>query len=181
VSVNEAKLERQDGGGRRASGDGWFVLGAADAAWITHPKFGSECLFEGNVRWDHLGINICVLEPGQPNGYYHRELEDPEDFLVLAGECLLLIEEQERRLKAWDFVHCPPGTAHIFVGAGEGPCAILMIGARVGRAIVYPRSELALRHEAGVEIETDSPREAYSAWPDPAPGGLDRWQALGLD
>ena len=178
--VGEAKLEQQPGGGLRAVGEGWFVLGVEDAAWDTHPAFGSECPFEGTAPWKQLGVNICVLEPGQPNGYYHRELHDQEDFLVLAGECVLLVEEQERRLKAWDFVHCPPGTDHIFVGAGERPCAILMLGARVEHGIVYPRSELALRYGAGVEVETDSPREAYSAHPDPVPGGLARWRALGL-
>ncbi|MBA2296459.1 MAG: cupin domain-containing protein [Actinobacteria bacterium] len=80
-------------------------------------------------------------------------------YLVLAGECLLLVEGEERRLRAWDFVHCPAGTEHIFVGAGAGQCLIYMAGARTAeREIVYPRSELALRHGAGVETETSSPR-----------------------
>jgi uncharacterized cupin superfamily protein len=92
---------------------------------------------------------------------YHGE-DEQEDFLVLSGECLLLIEEEERRLRAWDFVHCPAWTRHIFVGAGDGPCAILMIGTRLVDDVVYPRSELALRHGAGVERETKSPDEAYT-------------------
>ena len=87
---------------------------------------------------------------------------------MLAGECLLLIEGQERPLRAWDFVHCPPHTEHGFVGSGNRPCVIFMTGARVGwpeKGIVYPRSELALRHGAGVETETTSPAEAYAELP----------------
>ena len=86
-----------------------------------------------------------------------------EDFLVLSGECLLLIEGEERRLKAWDFVHCPNWTEHIFVGAGNGPCLVLGVGARrKGRGIRYPVNALALKYGAGVEIETSDPKEAYA-------------------
>ena len=106
-----------------------------------------------------------MLQPGQPNGMYHSETEQ-EDFLVLAGECLLLVEGEERPLRAWDFVHCPPGTEHIFVGAGDRPCVIFMAGARSeGRSIVYPRNELALRHGAGVETETQSTVRGVRAVP----------------
>jgi uncharacterized cupin superfamily protein len=106
-----------------------------------------------------------VLEPGKPSGVYHAE-SCQEDFLVLAGTCLLVIEEHERELRAWDFVHCPAGTRHVFIGTGDGPCVILMTGARrEGRTIVYPRSETALAHKAGVETETDSPPEAYAPFP----------------
>jgi uncharacterized cupin superfamily protein len=95
---------------------------------------------------------------------YHGE-DAQEDFLVLSGECLLLVEGQERRLKAWDFVHCPPMTEHIFIGAGDRPCLIVMIGARrKGRPIRYPVSEVALQHGAGVETETTEPREAYAGF-----------------
>jgi uncharacterized cupin superfamily protein len=92
---------------------------------------------------------------------YHGE-EEQEDFLVLAGECLLLIEGEERPLKAWDFVHCPSGTEHVFVGAGTGPCAVLAVGSRSGGGVVYPASELAQRHGAGVPVETRKPEEAYA-------------------
>jgi uncharacterized cupin superfamily protein len=89
-----------------------------------------------------------------------------EDFLVLSGECLLLVEEEERPLKAWDFVHCSPGTRHIFIGAGEGPCAILMVGARgEDKTLHYPPSEVAAKHGASASEETTSPREAYADWP----------------
>ena len=101
-----------------------------------------------------VGYTVAVLEPGQPNGMYHRE-DDQEDFLVLSGECLLIVEGEERRLRAWDFVHCPAGTEHIFVGAGDGPCVIFMAGAREHRgSAVYTRNEVALRHGAGVEADT---------------------------
>ena len=69
------------------------------------------------------------MQPGQASALYHREANQ-EDFLVLAGECMLLIEGEERPLKAWDFVHCPSMTEHIFVGAGDGPCVVFMAGAR---------------------------------------------------
>ena len=158
----EARLA--DGGaGLAPAEDGWFTVNAADAAWWHSGRFGVDCVFEGaEAEFEQIGYSLCVLQPGQPSGLYHHETEQ-EDFLVLAGECLLLIEEQERRLTAWDFVHCPPGTAHIFVGAGGGPCAIFMAGGRrEGSGITYPRSELALAHGAGVERETDEPAEAYA-------------------
>jgi uncharacterized cupin superfamily protein len=111
---------------------------------------------------------------------YHAE-SNQEDFLVLAGECVLVVAGEERLLRAWDFVHCPPGTGHVFVGAGEGPCVIFMTGARTGeRQIVYPRSEPALRHRASVETETTSPAEAYERFPHWQPERPDRalWNAL---
>jgi uncharacterized cupin superfamily protein len=166
--VGEARLERIVSGLVPAD-DGWFVVNVADAAWDDNDVYGSSCPFDGFDReheFPQVGINVRVVMPGQPNGRYHGEAVQ-EDFLVLAGECVLLVEEQERHLRAWDFVHCPAGTRHIFVGAGEGPCAILMVGARErGREIVYPVSELALRHGAGVQEETRSPAEAYADAPE---------------
>jgi uncharacterized cupin superfamily protein len=160
--VDEARLEEGESGLRPAT-DGWFVVNVADAAWGTSGGYGSGCVFESEAApFRHVAVNVRVLAPGQPNGMYHRE-NSQEDFLVLHGECVLLVEEQERRLKAWDFVHCPAETTHIFVGAGDGPCAILMVGERVEREVFcYPRSELARRHGAGVATETSQPREAYA-------------------
>jgi uncharacterized cupin superfamily protein len=159
--VQEARLERLDAGLTPVT-DGWFVVSIPDAAWVTNEDMGSACIFEGDdVSFPHVGYTISVLQPGQPNGFYHREVAQ-EDFLVLQGECLLLVEGEERRLKAWDFVHCPPETGHIFVGAGDGPCVIFMAGGRQGRDTVYERSELALRHGAGVETETTESAEAYA-------------------
>lgn len=147
-------------GGQVPVGDGWFVLNARDARWL-EGDFGAYTRFEGEDRFPQIGINIGVLEPGQAACYYHRE-DEQEDFLVLSGECLLLIEGEERRLTAWDFVHCPAWTAHVFVGAGEAPCAVLAIGTRMNDGVVYPASELAQRHGAGVQRETSSPDEAYA-------------------
>jgi uncharacterized cupin superfamily protein len=146
---------------------GWLVFSVRDAPWVTNDVFGAACVFEDeDTQFAELGFTLAVIGPGQPSGMYHGE-SNQEDFLVLAGECLLLIEGEERRLRAWDFVHCPPGTEHVFVGAGDGPCIIFMTGARTREEkIVYPRSELARRHGAGVETETTSPAEAYAPFPE---------------
>ena len=174
--VEEARLEELDPGLAPVT-DGWFVVNVREAAWLTNDAFGAACVFEGDTavlrgrpdlqvhKFADVGFTLSVLRPGQPSGMYHSE-SNQEDFLVLAGECLLLVEGEERPLQAWDFVHCPPGTEHIFVGAGGGPCVIFMTGGRTReKAIVYPRSELARRHGAGVETETSSPSEAYAPFP----------------
>jgi uncharacterized cupin superfamily protein len=163
--VPEAPLRRTDEG-LVPEGDGWFVVNAREARWWGDEAFGAFTRFEGDVRFPRLGINIGVLAPGQPACMYHRE-DEQEDFLVLAGECLLLVEGEERRLKAWDFVHCPPGTDHVFVGAGEDDCVILAVGTRSGGGVVYPVAEVARRYGAGVEQETNSSAEAYAAYPKP--------------
>jgi uncharacterized cupin superfamily protein len=164
--VAEARLEDY-GSGLAPKTDGWFVVNVADAAWLTHDVFGASCMFESpDAEFQELGIRLCVLEPGQPNGLYHGE-ETQEAFIVLSGECLLLVENEERRLRAWDFFHCPPNTEHVFVGGGEGPCVLLMTGTRrPGRPIFYPVSALALRHRAGAAEATASPREAYAGYAD---------------
>ena len=144
-------------------GEGWFVLNARESRWKREGPLGSYCNFEGKRRFPQLGINISVLEPGESMGMYHRE-NAQEGFLVLAGECLLIVEEEERRLRAWDFFHCPGGTRHIIVGAGEEAAIVVAVGARgrgVGGGLVYPVSETAARHGVSVERETTSPAEAY--------------------
>jgi uncharacterized cupin superfamily protein len=145
--------------------EGWFVVNARDARWWHHKAFGSAVTFEGDdARFSDFGINIQVLEPGEPNCMYHGE-NAQEDFLVLYGECLLLVEGEERPLKQWDFVHSPAWTEHVFVGAGSGPCAVLMVGARPkDEELLYPVSEVARKHEAGVTTETRSAQEAYAAY-----------------
>ncbi len=163
--MNEARLEQTEYGLAPAE-EGWFVVGVADAAWVNNEYFGDACVLEGDaVTFPQVGYTIHVLRPGQPNGLYHRE-DDQEDFLVLAGECIAIVEGEERRLRAWDFLHCPAGTEHIFVGAGVGPCVIFMAGARQHRgSAVYTRSEAALRHGAGVEEETaDQPYGPFPKW-----------------
>lgn len=144
---------------------GWFVVNARDAAWVTNEQSHSCCIFESDdivlrdrpdlTRYEKPGAGFVlrVLQPGRPSGGYHAESVE-EDFLVLLGECTLIVEDQVRQLRAWDFVHCPPGTAHAFVGAGEGPCVLLCTGNRVddGSWWCVPRqSEVASRHGAGGE------------------------------
>jgi uncharacterized cupin superfamily protein len=160
VMVPEAPLEQTENG-LVPKGEGWFIVNAKEARWGEHKKFGTGTVFEGEPGFKELGINIGVLEPGQPACLYHRESAQ-EDFLVLRGECLLVVEEEERSLKAWDFVHCPPSTDHVLVGAGNAPCVILAVGSRASQDIVYPVSEVAGRHGASVETETPNPREAYA-------------------
>ena len=144
--------------------EGWFVLNARDATWVKSEERGQDTDFEGRQEWTQLGFRIHVLMPGQRNGMYHRE-RGQEDFLVVSGECVLVIEGEERRLKAWDFVHCPPWTLHVFVGAGDGPCVIVMVGSRAGGfEVVYPVDETAARHGASVAEETSKPDEAYAAF-----------------
>jgi uncharacterized cupin superfamily protein len=176
--VEEARLEETDGGLAPAT-EGWFVVNVRDGRWVTNDVLGAAFILEGDdVGFPQVGYTIGILQPGQAGGRYHHE-SDQEDFLLLAGECLLLIEEEERPLKAWDFVHCPPGTDHSFVGAGDGPCVIFMTGARgENKEIVYPLSELAISHGAGVEKETSSPSEAYAPFPKWKDGRPKSWDGL---
>jgi uncharacterized cupin superfamily protein len=158
----------------------WFVVNVRDARWWRHHAFGASCRFEDReAPFEQLGVNIRVLQPGEPNCLYHSE-NLQEDFLVLAGECLLLVDGEERPLRAWDFVHSPSGTEHVFVGAGDGPCAILMVGARSeDERLLYPVSEVARRHGASAERETASPEEAYAPFaPPPREERPDRWDEL---
>jgi uncharacterized cupin superfamily protein len=163
--VPEARLEDY-GSGLAPAEEGWFVVNARDAEWWTSKSFGSGCVFESEAaEFQQLGINISVLEPGKPNCLYHSEAVQ-EDFLVLSGECKLLVDGEERPLKPWDFVHVPAGTEHVFVGAGDGPCAILMVGARgPDKTLHYPVTELAQKHGVAAPEETNDPREAYREWP----------------
>jgi uncharacterized cupin superfamily protein len=143
----------------------WFVVNVDEAAALSHERAGSFVSFEDpDERFPELGINLRVLQPGQPNAKYHSE-NVQEDFLVLSGECLAILDGEERRLQAWDFVHCPPGTEHVFVGAGEGPCAILMVGGRrPDKQLHYPVNEAAARHGASVQRATSDRGEAYADW-----------------
>ena len=164
MTVPEIPL-RETKYGLVADGDGWFVINTRESRWRDSGHFGHYCDFEGKRRFRQLGINVSVLQPGQPIGLYHRERAQ-EGFLVLSGECLLLVEGQERTLRAWDFVHCPGGTAHMILGAGSGPAVVLAVGARGGRkGLEYLVDPLALAHDAGVEEETTKPAEAYRGFP----------------
>ena len=146
----------------------WFIVNVADAEAISTEEAGSYVRFESKKGvFPDFGINIHVLQPGQPNAKYHSEGVQ-EDFLVLAGEAVAVIEDEERPLKAWDFVHCPAGVAHVFIGAGDGPCAILMVGARRAGddeiGLEYPVNELAARYGASSPETTPDPKVAYSDW-----------------
>lgn len=168
MPVPEAPLEPAPGHGLEPKSAGWYVLNAADAHWVDG-AFGAYTRLGGTRElWPLLGINMAVLQPGQPACMYHGE-DEQEDFLVIQGECLLLIEGEERRLKAWDFVHCPPWTEHVFIGAGDAPCTLLAIGTRLKDAVVYPALEFAQRHGAGVPETTEDPRVAYAGVPDDQP------------
>jgi quercetin dioxygenase-like cupin family protein len=162
--VPEAHLEDY-GSGLAPGSDGWFVVSVRDAEWWSSETRGAACWFENEygdtpVEFEQLGIHLTVLEPEQ-SSVYHAE-SNQEAFLVLAGECRLLVEGEERRLGPWDFFHCPPWTEHAFVGVGDEPCSILMVGARLGPEVRYPVSELAARYGAGVETETSDPEEVYA-------------------
>jgi uncharacterized cupin superfamily protein len=163
----EARLERTDTG-IVPSGEGWFVLNARDARWRLWDGLGARLSVEGDAHFPQIGINLFALAPGEPIGMYHWEA-DQEDFLVLSGEALLIIEGEERRLRPWDFVHCPARTRHIIVGAGEGISAVLAVGARRVHADGgwggYTIDDLARRHGAGVDAETDDADVAYADLP----------------
>jgi quercetin dioxygenase-like cupin family protein len=189
MGIGEAKLE-DVGSGLAPVTPGWFVVNAGEAAWVRNDAFGGRCVFESSERvlqerpdlepqwFTQIGFTLAVLEPGKPSGMYHAE-SSQEDFLVLRGTCLLLIEEQERELRAWDFVHCPPGTKHTFVGTGHQPCVIFMTGARrEDDTINYPRSETARARGAGVETETPSPAVAYAPFPSWRLGRPATWPGL---
>jgi uncharacterized cupin superfamily protein len=166
--VEESPL-RQGEHGLVATGTGWFVVNARDSPWFEREGRGAYCAieeFEGaNESFAQLGINITVVGPGEPMSMYHYE-NDQEDFLVVAGEGLLIIEGEERPLRAWDFVHCPPGTNHVIVGAGDMPCVVVAVGARERSTGpewgAYTVDEAAIHRHAGVDRETTDPDEAYA-------------------
>lgn len=174
--VPEAELVSTEHG-RVPRGQGWFVLNARETQWWERPGRGVLCEFEGAgfegaADFLQLGINLTVLGPGEPMAMYHRE-NDQEDFLVLAGEALAIVEGEERPLRRWDLLHCPPGTNHVVIGAGDEPCVVLAVGAREHSKGpewgAYTVDEAAQRRGAGVERETTAADEAYAGFPG---GGL---------
>src|SRR5438094_6841203 len=154
--VPEAQLEATEHGVVPQT-DGWFVLNAREARWRHGKGRGAYSVFEGEREFPQVGIHLVALEPGEPMAMYHWEA-DQEDFLVLSGEALLIVEGEERPLRQWDFVHCPAGTKHVIIGAGESPCAVLAVGARAHQAGAdwggYTVDEAALRYGAGVDQKT---------------------------
>jgi uncharacterized cupin superfamily protein len=151
-------------------------MNAREAPWIDREGRGAVSRFEGfegEADFSQLGINVRVLAPGEPMSMYHWEA-DQEDFLLVSGEALAIIEGEERPMRAWDLLHCPAGTNHVIVGAGDGPCVLVAIGAR-DRSVDtqdwggYPVDATALRHGAGVEKETSDAEEAYARFKDGEP------------
>ena len=140
----------------------WFVVNARDAEWAD-TDLGKFCSFEAEgERFAQLGFNLNLLQPGEAMAMYHRE-DGEEAFLVLDGECLLVVESEERTLRKWDLFHCPPGIAHVIVGAGDGPSLVLAVGSRMhGRGVFYPADPVAQKHGAGAAADTADPKEAYA-------------------
>ena len=166
MPVKEASSEETPYG-RYITSDGWFVLNLADAlAVLNEEKGGATYPLESReLPFPDFGVHVRVLPPGEPNALYHSE-NAQEGFLVLSGECTLIVEEEDRLLGPWDYVHCPADTRHVFVGAGDTPCVILMIGARPEvEKLHYPASELAAKYGASAAKATDEPDEAYGDWP----------------
>jgi len=148
-----------------ATGEGWFVVNAREARWYHRDGRSAFCDLEGDQDFSQLGINVQVLLPGVPMAMYHWEV-DQEDFLVISGEAVLVVEGEERTLRAWDFVHCPTLTKHTIVGAGDGPCIVIAVGARANQEGPdwggYTVDEAAARHGVSVERDTNEPAEAYA-------------------
>lgn len=169
--MKEARIESTPAG-RVPADDGWFILNVSEIAWATVPGGGTWCVFESPASPSTmLGIGVHVLLPGETPGFYHAE-NDQEGFLVLSGECVAVVEGEERRMRAWDYLHCPPETKHITIGASEEPCAILMVGTRSpGHATFYPVDQTAAKYGASVTQATNSPSEAYADRPPITPAG----------
>jgi uncharacterized cupin superfamily protein len=148
----------------------WFVRNIRDMKWFARPGRGFVTEFLGGD--DQVDVNLFVLGPGESMSMYHWE-SDQEGYLVLSGEALLIVEDEERTLRAWDYFHCPPNVPHTIVGAGSGPAAILAVGARDDQDGAdwggYPYSELAMKHDASTEEETTDPDVAYKRFPSGKP------------
>jgi uncharacterized cupin superfamily protein len=141
-----------------------LIINVAAAPALAHSRRATLIDFEpDDLPWPDTGVNIQIMQPGQPNCRYHAEPVQ-EDFLVLHGECIAILNGEERSLRTWDFLHCPAGTDHVFVGAGDGPCAVLMIGSRREDRARYRVNETAAKYDASVTRATDDPAEAYADW-----------------
>jgi len=164
---DEARIERT-AAGLRPSGEGWFTVNLADLEARRNSRLGLTCSPEpSDAPFEEFGFNVRVLEPGQTNAMYHRENQQ-EAFLVLAGECILVVEGQERRLGSGDFFHGPPLTGHVLIGAGDRPCTVVMVGGRTKQWCVgegFPVDATAARYGASVRNATENPADAYADVP----------------
>ena len=166
MPVNEARSEDTPYG-RYVTSDGWFVHNFGEALAVRNEEKGGALypLEPRESPFPDFGVNVRVLWPGDASGLYHSE-DAQEGFLVLSGECTLIVEDKERTLRPWDYFHCPAGTHHIIVGAGDGPCVVVMIGARPEEETLhYPVSDAAAKYGASVAKETEVADEAYADWP----------------
>jgi uncharacterized cupin superfamily protein len=166
MPIQEASSEETPYG-RYVTSDGWFVHNLEHALAVRNEQKGGAMypLEPRQSPFEDFGVNVRVVWPGDPSALYHSEGVQ-EGFLVLSGECTLVVEDQERTLRQWDYFHCPADTSHVFVGAGDGPCAILMVGARPEvEKLLYPVSQFAAKYGASVAKETAEPDEAYADWP----------------
>ena len=165
MTVQEAGSEETPYG-RYVTSEGWFVHNLSGALAVRNEEKGGALypLEPREAPFADFGVNVRVLWPGDANALYHSEGAQ-EGFLVLAGECTLIVEEEERQLRQWDYFHCPAGTRHVFVGGGEGPCVVLMIGSRPDEPLFYPASPVAAKYGASVAVDTGDPDAAYADWP----------------
>ena len=165
--MQEAQIEDIADGHVPVDG-GWFILNLGEMAWETVPGFGTWRGFDppdADPSQPGIGVHVHVLQPGEAPGYYHAE-EAQEGFIVLSGECVAIVEGQERRMRRWDYLHSPPGTGHITVGAGDEPCAILMFGSPdPRRKVAWIADGTAARYGASVANTTGQAAEAYGTLP----------------
>ena len=182
--MTEARLEDK-GNGLVAAGQGWFVMNVRKGRWSDKPAQGYAISLTGRDEYEAetffpmLGMAIRVMAPGDVATTYHWETE-AEDFLVLAGECIAVIEGEERRLKQWDFVHCPPEAKHAFIGASDEPCVLLCASSRQfqkdGPWGYYCADETAAKYNAASPEDTQDGSVAYARFPETRetryPGGL---------
>jgi uncharacterized cupin superfamily protein len=124
--------------------DGPSVINLADPEAFSHSRGVTRLSLErGGVVWPDTAVSVQVMQPGKPNCRYHSEPAQ-----VLHGECIAILNGEERRLRQWDFVDCPAGTEHVVVGAGDQACALLMVGSRREDAphcpLISPRHSIML-------------------------------------
>lgn len=161
---------------------GWFIVDLhAPEAWLDNGR--TSRFLPGRLgAFAQYGINVQVMRPGEPNCRYHREFSCDETMLVLDGRAILVAEGEEHDVRAGDFIHCPAGTAHVMVGAGSGPCAVLMVGTRDGSSDdptgwgEYPPDPVAARHGAAVAEHTHLPEVAYADRPAFEPTDSPPWR-----
>ena len=163
----EARIETTEHGDV-PRGEGWYVLNARRARWQHSPGFGgSDLSFQGDARFPEVGFHVGVLQPGEPACMYHRE-DTQEGFLVLSGR-VPRDRRGARSARSARGTSCtaPGGTEHVLVGAGDGPCTVIVaFGARrPDDGTMYVADEVAARHGASVAADTPDPRVAYADSP----------------